>query len=69
MLSLEMHKPMNHTVDGGGCDCCGIHGGIPYNIAYAPAAGAHGDTCPLLPMAVAASVPGPTEGEELEKLL
>jgi hypothetical protein len=69
MLSLEMHKPMNHTVDGGGCGCCGIHGGIPYSIACAPGVGAHGDTCPPLPMAVVVSVPGPTEGEESEKLL
>jgi hypothetical protein len=24
MLSPEMHKPTNHTVDEGGCGCCGI---------------------------------------------
>jgi hypothetical protein len=47
MLSLEIHKLTNHTIDGGGCGCCGTHGGIPYGIAYAPGDGAHGDTCPL----------------------
>jgi hypothetical protein len=46
-VTLEMHKPMNHTTDEGGCGCCGIHGGIPYGITYAPGDGAHTDTYPL----------------------
>jgi hypothetical protein len=69
-VSLEMHKPMNHTIDGGGCGCCGrcfgIHGGIPYGIACAPGDGAHGNTYPqeVLPTAAAAaSVPRSAESE------
>jgi hypothetical protein len=32
MLSLELHKPMNHTIAGKSGHSCGIHGGIPHGI-------------------------------------
>jgi hypothetical protein len=33
MLSLELHKPTNHNVTDEVGRCCGIHGGIPHDIA------------------------------------
>jgi hypothetical protein len=46
MLSLELHKLMNHIVAGEGGRCCGIHGGIPHGIVCSLGAGAHDVTYP-----------------------
>jgi hypothetical protein len=70
-VSLEMHKPMNHTIDGGGCGCCGrcfgIHGGIPYGIACAPGDGAHGNTYPQeVPRSAESELPTTSRNLHLE---
>jgi hypothetical protein len=62
MLSLEMHKAMNHTIADKGGRYYGIQGGIPYDIGYALGVGAHGVTYPL------GGTPEPVEWEELKML-